>query len=430
MTPTMDWIVSGGRAALIWIVQLSLIPILIWFERKVSAYMQDRTGPNRAHILGIRLAGVIHNIADVVKLFFKEDITPSGVHRFYYLLAPFIAMMIALMTFAVVPFADTLQLGKLAIPMQVFSHSAGILWVFAIGSFGVFGIIFAGWGANNKFSLLGGIRSSAQLISYELTLSLSIMGLIMIFGTLELNEIVRGQSGLLFGFIPMWGIILQPIGAIIFITSVIAETNRNPFDLPEAESEIVGYHVEYSSMKFALFFMAEYVNIVVASGVMTSLFFGGYGLPWLPTEKLIEHAQPVLLGLLALHVLLALVLFIPCRRWSKRLKELYVDARRHEADFLTVVLLLIGLGALGGIAFVVTNPLSGYAPNIVAAVVQFATFLGKVSFFGFFFVWVRWTLPRYRYDQLMNLGWKAMLPISLANLLLTGLVLLLVDRLK
>lgn len=430
MNPTMEWIVSAGRAALIWLVQLQLIPILIWFERKVSAYMQDRTGPNRAHILGIRLAGVIHNIADVLKLFFKEDVTPPGVRKFYYLLAPFVAMMIALMTFAVIPFADTLKLGSLEIPMQVFSHNVGMLWIFAIGSFGIFGIVFAGWGANSKFSLLGGIRSSAQLISYELTLSLSVIGLIMIFGTLQLNEIVRGQGGLLFGFLPMWGIVLQPLGAVLFITSVIAETNRNPFDLPEAESEIVGYHVEYSSVKFALFFMAEYVNIVVASGVMTSLFFGGYGIPFLPTEKLIEHAQPVLLGFLAAHVVLPAILLVPCRRWSKRLKALYTDARRIEADFLSVVLLLMALGGLGGIAFFSLNPLSGYGPNIVAAVVQFATFCAKLTFFGFFFVWVRWTLPRFRYDQLMDLGWKLMLPLSLVNIFITGLVLLLVDGMK
>lgn len=428
MPPLLELGISAGRAVLVWGLQLSLIPLLIWFERKAAAYMQDRTGPNRAHVLGIRLAGFIHNIADVLKLFFKEDITPSMVHRFYYLLAPFIAMMVALMTFAVIPFADTLRVAGHEIALQVFSHNSGLLWVFAIASFGVFGVIFAGWGANNKFSLLGGIRSSAQLISYELTLSLSVVGILMIWGTLDLNEIVRGQGKLIFGFLPAWGIVVQPIACLLFITSVIAETNRNPFDLPEAESEIVGYHVEYSSMKFALFFMAEYVNIVVASGMMVSLFFGGYQVPFLSTEKLIENAQAVAIGALGSLILLAAVLVPACRRWARTLKTLYRDMRRHEADFWTVVLLLKALVGIAGIAYLLANPLTGDAPNVVAAVVQFLTFTAKLVFFGFFFVWVRWTLPRFRYDQLMNLGWKAMLPIALANIFVTGLVLLLIDR--
>jgi len=430
MSPWLDLGISAGRAVLIWGVQLSLVPILIWFERKASAYMQDRTGPNRAHILGIRLAGVIHNIADVMKLFFKEDITPTMVHKFYYLLAPFVVMMISLMTFAVIPFADTLRLDDLTIPMQVFSPNAGVLWIFAIASYGVFGVIFAGWGANNKFSLLGGIRATAQLISYELTLGLSVVGLVMMHGSLELNRMVEDQGRLLFGFLPMWNVFLQPVACVLFITSVIAETNRNPFDLPEAESEIVGYHVEYSSMKFALFFMAEYANIVVAAALITTLFFGGWQVPFLSTDRLIEHAKPVLIGVLGSLALLSLVLLPAARKWSKTLKRLYTDARKVEADFWTVVLALQLVGALAAVAFVLSQDLGGFAPQIVAAAVQFLMFVTKVVFFSFFFIWIRWTVPRFRYDQLMNLGWKGMLPLAIANIFVTGVVLLVIDALK
>lgn len=426
MTALAELAISFGRAFLVWMLPLSMIPVMIWFERKVSAYIADRTGPNRAHILGVRMAGFVHNFADVMKLVMKEDITPHGVHRFYFLLAPFLAMMIALMTFAVVPFADTLVVNEHEIPMQALKLNVGILWVFAIASFGVFGIIFAGYGANSKYSILGGLRASAQMISYELTLSLSILGLIMIFGTLDLNSIAQQQGELLFGFLPKWGIVVQPLGALLFMTAAIAETNRNPFDLPEAESEIVGYHVEYSSLKFALFFMAEYVNIIVASGVTATLFFGGWQVPFLNTETLIAHAQTVVLAILAGMAVVAIALLLVTRRWHRTLQRLYTnDIRRHEAKFWSAVLLLMFLGSLGGILLFLAKPISGWGANVTAAVLQFLTFGAKVTFFGFAFVWVRWTLPRFRYDQLMGLGWKAMLPLSLANLLVTAIVLLL-----
>ncbi len=423
-----EWSIIAGRAVLIWLVQLTFIPILIWFERKASAYMQDRTGPNRAAIAGIRMGGVVHAIADVLKLVFKEDVIPARVHRFYYLLAPFIAMMVALMTFAVIPFADTLTIGGHEISMQVLHINPGLLWVFAIASFGVFGIVFAGWGANSKYPLLGGIRSSAQMISYELTLSLSVLGILMIFGTLDPNRIVQGQGKLLFHFLPMWGVVVQPLGALLFITAAIAETNRNPFDLPDAESEIVGYHIEYSSMKFALFFMAEYVNIVVASGLITTLFFGGWQIPWLPTEVLKAHAQTAVLAALGGLVLLSAVLLPLVRRWSGRLKRLYTDERRREGDFWTTVLLLQALVALAAAGWFFTHPLGTNGAAAATAVLQFATFIAKVTFFGFAFVWIRWTLPRFRYDQLMGLGWKGMLPLALLNILATAAVVLLVAR--
>lgn len=428
MTPLAEWSIVAARAVLVWGVQLSLIPLLIWFERKASAFIQDRTGPNRAAILGVRMGGIVHAIADVVKLVFKEDITPSRVRLFYYLVAPFIAMMVALMTFAVIPFADHLRIGQHVIPMQVLRINPGLLWVFAVASFGVFGVVFAGWGANSKYPLLGGIRASAQMISYALTLALSVLGLIMIFQTLDLNRIVQGQGNLLFGFLPMWGVVVQPLAAVLFMASALAETNRNPFDLPDADSEIVGYHIEYSSMKFALFFMAEYVNIVVASGLTVSLFFGGWQIPWLPTETLRANAQTAVLVALGSLILISLVLLPPARRWHRQLRDLYSDARRHEANFWTVVLLAQALGALAAIGWFWTHPLNDTGAAVATAVLQFVTFMAKVTFFGFAFVWVRWTLPRFRYDQLMSLGWKGMLPLALLNIFLTGAVVLLVAR--
>ncbi len=428
MSAWAEWSIIAGRAVLIWLVELTFIPVLIWFERKASAYMQDRTGPNRAAIAGIRLGGLVHAGADVVKLLFKEDIVPARVHRFYYMVAPFIAMMVALMTFAVLPFADTLSIGGHEIPMQVLRINPGLLWVFAIASFGVFGIVFAGWGANSKYPLLGGIRSSAQMISYELTLSLSVLGILMIFGSLDPNRIVQAQGRLLWGFLPRWGIVVQPLGALLFMVAAVAETNRNPFDLPDAESEIVGYHIEYSSMKFALFFMAEYVNIVVASGLITTLFFGGWQIPWLPTETLRAHAQVCVLVALGLLLLVSVALLPATRKWSRRLRQLYTDTRRREGDFFTVVLSLQALLAVAVAGYFWTHPLGANGSAAAAAVLQFATFLAKLTFFGFAFVWLRWTLPRFRYDQLMGLGWKGMLPLALVNILITGVVVLLVTR--
>ncbi len=430
MNAWLEWGVGAGRAVLVWAIQLSFVPLLIWFERKASAFMQDRTGPNRAAIAGVRLGGVVHTIADVVKLVFKEDIIPAQVHRFYYLLAPFIAMMVSLMTFAVIPFADTLVLGDLHIPMQVLTINPGLLWVFAIASFGVFGIIFAGWGANSKYPLLGGIRSSAQLISYELGLSLSVMGVILVFSSLDVNEIVRRQGDLLFGFLPMWGVVVQPVGAILFIVAAVAETNRNPFDLPDADSEIVGYHIEYSSMKFALFFMAEYVNIVVAAGLITSLYFGGWQIPWLPTETLVRHAQTAVLVACGSLLLISLALLPVLGSWRNKLRALYTDARRREADVLAVVMILQAVVAIALAAWFWTHPLDETGARVATTVLQFAAFLAKLTFFSFAFIWIRWTLPRFRYDQLMGLGWKGLLPLALANLAGTAIVVLIVEKLR
>ncbi len=269
---------------------LSMLPVLIWAERKGAAFIQDRTGPNRASVLGLRLGGLVHPIADVLKLVFKEDVVPARAHKFLHSLAPFIVMTVALSTFAVIPFGDFLEAGGRRVPLIVADLNAGILYVFAVASLGTYGIVIGGWAANNKYTFLGAVRSGAQMISYEISMGLALMGLLLIFSSFSLMDIVRGQGHLLWGFLPMWGVVVQPLGALLFITAVYAETNRTPFDLPEGDSELVaGYHLEYSSLKFALFFMAEYCNMIVGAALITTLFFGGWQIPWLPRARLVAQ---------------------------------------------------------------------------------------------------------------------------------------------
>lgn len=416
------------KALFVMVFLLQMLPILIWGERKGAAYIQDRPGPNRADIFGIRLAGMVHTLTDVVKLMFKEDLTPTHVYQPFYKMAPVIVMSVSLITFAVIPFADYVLIGGEKVPMQVASLDTGILYTLAMASLGVYGIMLAGWSSNNKYSLFGGIRSSAQMISYEISMSLAVVVMFMLYGSARLEEIVAVQ-----GANPLtWGVFLgmdrlMPVGLIAFVmfgTASFAETNRLPFDLPEGESELVaGYHTEYSAFKFAMFFMAEYVNMVVASGLMVTLFFGGYQIPFLSTETLIAHAPlitkvafgggavgAVLLGLLALKS------YTPGH---------YKDNRDYEP-------LVVGMLAFGGAAVSAAmaflpglGPIPGYdhptMGSAAAALLQFSLFAGKVLFFCWVFIWVRWTLPRFRYDQLMRLGWNYMLPIGFFNVLLAGL---------
>ncbi len=410
-------------AALVWIVSLLMIPIMVWFERKGSAYIQDRTGPNRAAVLGIRMGGLLHTIADVLKLVFKEDVTPPQVSRFYYALAPMLSMTIALLSFVVIPIADDMQVGAQILHWQGLKIDAGLLWVFAVTTLGVLAIILAGWGSNNRYAILGGMRASAQMVSYELALGTAVIGILLVYGSLDLNRIVQQQGNLLFGFLPMWGIVVQPLAGILFLTAAIAEVNRTPFDLPEGESEIIGYHVEYSSLKFALFFMAEYVNVVVSAALTTTLFFGGWQIPWLPTAVLEQHASTVLSITCAGLVLVSIALALICLRWSVRLQALYRDARRHEGKVWAIVLFAKAGFILAVGIFFLAHPLHGIGPAVFARFAQFGMFLGKVVFFAFLFIWIRWTLPRFRYDQLMRLGWKNLLPLALANIVITVFVL-------
>jgi NADH-quinone oxidoreductase subunit H len=341
----------------------------------------------------------------------------------YFILAPVLVFVTALVSFAVIPFADTLVLGGKSYIMQAIPLDIGILWFLAIAGFGVYGIILAGWSSHNKYGILGGLRAAAQVISYEIPMGLALVSLLVVYGTVNLNEIARFQGELLFGCIPMWGVILQPLGVVIFIVAAFAETNRTPFDLAEGESEIVaGYHVEYSSMKFALFFMGEYVAMFVSSAIIITLYFGGYQIPWLATETLVEYAKPVA-ALLMLFVPVATFFFTGWIRKNNtshyerpndpRVREakIYIKGFWLLAAVLEIILLTLILHGSGD-----------DTARIFVTLLQIATFLLKTFIMCFVYVWVRWTLPRFRYDQLQKLGWEMLLPLSLLNIFATSAI--------
>lgn len=352
---------------------------MTWAERRQSAYMQDRVGPNRAPLFiggkEIRAFGLLHPLADVVKLITKEDTVHHSVDKLLYSMAPLIALFPALVTFVIVPFGPDLAYAGGELLIAPFANGSipggetfelqgarvdiGVLYLFAMTSLGVFGVTLAGYASMNKFAMLGGLRASAQMISYEVTLGLSVIGLIMVFQTLEPGAMVYQQGELLWGFIPKWGILIQPIGFLVFLTAAIAENKRTPFDLAEGESEIIGYFIEYSGMKFGMFFMAEYIELVVIAGTVTTLFLGGWQVPFLFSD---------------------------------------------------------GFHFPGGITL-------GLHGAIVTAL-TIGSFIFKVLFMCWLQLAIRWTLPRFRYDQVMDLGWKVLLPVSLANMVVTGLVLL------
>ncbi|MDH3217003.1 MAG: NADH-quinone oxidoreductase subunit H [Candidatus Krumholzibacteria bacterium] len=425
------YLIGFGKAVFIWGLALTLIPVLIWFERKGAAFIQDRVGPNRAAILGLRLGGFIHNIADVVKLLMKEMLVPRHVSAWYFTLAPFLGITIGLFAFAVIPWADNLRFGRWDIPMQVTSLNAGVLYILSITSLNVYGIVLAGWSSNNKYSLLGGLRSTAQMVSYEIPLGLSIVGIFMVFGTVQLNEIVRGQGDLLFGFLPRWGLFVQPLGFVLFLAAAFAETNRNPFDVPEGESEIVaGYHTEYSGVRFALFYMGEYVAIVLSAAMVTTLYFGGWQIPYLPTNSLVLHASTVLKVLLVTGVIVFSVGVLLCLRYDKRLAGTWPkgDLRNQEGKILATIFAVLVVVHLAGIFLLWPRELPEWGSATVALIAQLSAFAIKLLFFCWMFIWVRWTLPRFRYDQIMRLGWKSLIPLAFANIFVTGLVVLLIDH--
>ena len=315
-------------------------------ERKVAAFLQDRVGPDRAGPFGI-----FQPLADGMKFIYKEEIIPVVSNKFLFVLGPCLAMLTAMMAGVLIPWGNTLIIGDQTYSLQIADLNVGILYVFGVVSIGVYGIMIGGWASNNKFSLLGAIRASAQMISYEIAMGLSIIALIIMTGTLSLGEISAQQAGGVGGDWNMWTVVYQPLGFLIFIVCAFAECNRTPFDLPECETELVGgYHTEYSSMKLGFYLFAEYINMFVSSAVISTLYFGGYNFPFMND-----------LGL----------------------------------DHNTI--------------------------SIIGTVVLFA----KISFFIFFFMWIRWTIPRFRYDQLMNLGWKILIPLAVFNIFLTGLVMIL-----
>lgn len=404
------------------LVIFNIIPLLIWAERKGCAFIQDRHGPNRASIYGIRMGGLLHSLADVIKLMTKEDIIPDHVNKPFYLLAPFITLSIACVTFAVIPFADTLQIASGAFPMQAANLNVGILYILAMSSLAVFGIMLAGWSANNKYALLGGLRSSAQMFSYEISMGLAVLTVLLLAGSFELNEIIIDQSTN-----PLkWNFIRAPLACLLFIIASFAETNRNPFDLPEGESEIVaGYHVEYSSIKFAMFFMAEYANMIIASALIAILFFGGWQVPFLSTEFLRTHAESGLVLFLMIHGVA--FIFIGIFLLMQFKKDFYGDNRDYEVLVFGLPLVFLGIG-LSLFCFLQTPfQLGDLGQQIFTAVIQFGVLMVKILFFCWLFIWVRWTLPRFRYDQLMQLGWKVMIPLSLVSVVATAGVLLFID---
>ena len=405
-------------------VPVSFLAILVWMERRGCAFIQDRSGPNRANIFGFRAAGLVQNLADGLKLAFKEDVIPAHIkHKFFFVLAPVIVFAIAIISFGAVPFADTLVLGGKDYLMQGIPTDLGILWFLAIVGFGVYGIILAGWSSHNKYGMLGGLRAASQVISYEIPMGLAIISLLMVYGTVNLTEMAQFQGKLLFGFIPMWGIILQPLGAIIFIIAAFAEANRVPFDLVEGESEIVaGYHVEYSGMKFAMFFMGEYVAMFTSSAIIVTLYFGGFQIPWFTTETMVENARAIVLMLMFLVPLLA---YLVAGWISKNNRSHYPrenDPRVFEATWYIRILWALVIVCEVVLIFFLIAGAGGAAARVLAACLQITAFLVKVTFMCFVYVWVRWTLPRFRYDQLQKLGWQALLPLSLMNILVTSAI--------
>jgi NADH-quinone oxidoreductase subunit H len=420
-----EMLIPVGFALFAAVVPLMFIPLLVWAERKAAAFIQDRTGPNRADILGIRLGGLVHPFADVVKLLTKEDWTPERVSSFYYKAGPFLALFVSMLPFSIIPLADSIEWNGRLIEMRAVTLNVGILFVLAITSFHVYAIVLGGWGGNNTYTLLGGLRSAAQMVSYELAMGLSLIGLLMVTQTLDLGEIVRQQGGLLFGFLPRWNIVVQPLGFLLFLITLFAETNRNPFDLPEGESEIIGFHIEYSSMRFAFYFMGEYAAMVGASAVLVTLYLGGWQIPWLGTETLRANAHllaRLALVILALLSVLAALLF---RSYGRRLGALYRDRRRREAKVLGMFSLFVAAASLILLAFL-SSP-AALGAQVLVALVQCVFLILKILALCFFFIWVRWTLPRFRYDQLMGLGWKSLVPLGLLNIAATGLLLLVVD---
>jgi NADH-quinone oxidoreductase subunit H len=368
------------------VVVAAIAPVITWIERKQSAVMQDRIGANRAEIFGIKALGLIHPLADVIKMITKEDTMPTGAHRFVHLISPFIAVTPAMISFAVIPYGGTYEMWGAKFSLVVADLDYGVLYLFAIGSIATYGSMLAGWAGNNNWGMLGSIRVSAQMISYEVAIGVTVIGLFMIFGTLRLTDmgVMQQDTFRVFGFLkylgwvsqdtrwvdwitlPMWGIVLQPLPFFMFLTALMAENKRAPFDTPEGESEIVaGYFIEYSGMKFGLYMMGEWVEVVVISGLLTAMFLGGWSLPWLPEKDLIAF---------------------------------------------------------------LSKPFGANIANLLAMLLAVSVFIGKVIALIFFQMLIRWSMPRFRYDQVMNLGWKILLPLSLANIFLTAIGILIAQE--
>ena len=367
-----DWIIPGVKSFIVIFMVLNLAAMLLWIERKGSALIQNRVGANRAAILGImpfNFGFVNTLIADPMKLFTKEEFVPDGADRFVHAIAPFLALFPAVVTMVAVPFGDTVEIFGRTVELQAVRLDVGVLYISALVSTGVYGVALAGWASNNRWALLGSIRGSAQMISYELAMGIALVSMILFFGTLDLQSMVRQQGGVdpYIGVLPNWGIFYQPIAFIIIFVAGIAESKRVPFDLPECESELIsGYFTEYSGGKQASFMLSDFAESVMVAGLVTTMFFGGWQVPYLSKEGL----------------------------------------------------------ALPGM-----SPIA--VPALAVTLLQVGSFMLKVLFFCWLQILIRWTIPRFRYDQLMKLGWQGMVPIAIANLIVTaGAILWVLERTK
>lgn len=391
----MDFLVlSAVKAAIITFVVLTAVAYLQWAERKLIAHIQRRMGPYR-----VGPHGLLQPLADVIKLITKEDVLPAPADRVVYVLAPFLSVTLAVAGLGVIPFGPEINLFGVQTPLQIADVDFALLYLLALSSLGVYGVALAGWASNSKYSLLGGLRSSAQMISYELPMAVTLASPLLLLNTLSLREMVELQSGYYLGFIPKWTIFQLPapqlLAFIFFLIAAFAETNRLPFDLPEAESELVaGFHTEYSAMKFAAFFMAEYTNILVACCVATTLFLGGWHPP-LPREFGMDYAPTLLLFAAGA---VALWKGFQSIRWRDRITFPLVAA----VFFLLAIVFQL--------------------PVVRDILVPLFWFAAKAGFLVFVFIWVRGTLPRFRYDQLMRFCWKFLFPVSVAHLMVTGLL--------
>jgi NADH-quinone oxidoreductase subunit H len=394
-----ELIITIVKIALLLFIVLTVNAYLTWFERKVVAHMQSRWGPHR-----VGPHGLLQPLADGVKFLFKEDPTPAGVDKFVYYLAPLLALALALTSISIIPFGPN--------PIRLFGHDVylgiappdlniGILALFAITALGVYGVALAGWSSNSKYPLLGGLRSSAQMISYELALTMSVVGVLLIAGSFNLTDIINVQAKHPERGILGWNIFPQILGFICFFIAAVAETNRVPFDLPEAESELVaGFHTEYASFKFAMFFIAEYTSMISVSSLCAIMFFGGWLSPF-PVSWTFTHYLPS-------------VILIPAGLW------LIWDGIRYETIFGKIILPGVGtVLTVAGIALLMPN--FQFVNEFIQAPFWL---LSKIFVFLFVYVWMRGTLPRFRYDQLMAFGWKLLLPLSIANVILTSFVIL------